>query len=175
MATTTFDTSGVAATGRRPSNDPVLAKARDQFVYVTDTATAAEALEAVRRTRVPAGQVACVFVTDAQGRYMGFVRLSVLLRASANAQVKPMIDGADLAVPGTTDQETAARRLQTRDVPLLPVVNGQRELVGVLTFDDAMDILEIETSDDIYDKAAVGDMCHTTDHMHAEKLTQGPI
>ncbi len=175
MATTTFDTPGVAATPRRPATDPVLAKARDQFVYVTDTATAAEALEAVRRTRVPAGQAACVFVTDDQGRYMGFVRLSVLLRASANAQVKPMIDGADLAVPGTMDQETAARRLQTRDVPLLPVVNGQRELTGVLTFDDAMDILEQETTDDIMFKAGIGDVFHSQDHVRSEKLTQGPI
>ncbi|MGY6634599.1 MAG: magnesium transporter [Alkalilacustris sp.] len=175
MATTTFDTPAIAATPRRPSTDPVLAKARDQFVYVTDTATAAEALEAVRRTRVPAGQAACVFVTDDQGRYQGFVRLSVLLRASGKAQVKPMIDGTDLAVPGTMDQETAARRLQTRDVPLLPVVNGTRELTGVLTFDDAMDILEQETSDDIYFKAGVGDVFHSQDHVRSEKLTQGPI
>ncbi len=175
MATTTFDTPTGAAANRKPSGDPVLAKAKDAFVYVTDTATAGEALEAVRRSRVPAGQAACVFVTDEKGRYLGFVRLSVLLRASTNAQVKTMIDGADIAVTGTTDQETAARRLQTRDVPLLPVVNSQRELTGVLTFDDAMDILEQETSDDIYYQAGVGDLFHTQDHVRSEKLTQGPI
>ena len=175
MATTTFDTPATAAPTRAPATDPVLAKARDQFVHVTETATAAEALDAVRRTRVPAGQAACVFVVDEQGRYMGFVRLSVLLRASANAQVKPMVDGTDLAVPGSMDQETAARRLQTRDVPLLPVVNGKRELVGVLTFDDAMDILEQETSDDIYFQAGIGDVFHSQDHVRSEKLTQGPI
>jgi magnesium transporter len=175
MASTTFDTLTTNGAVRRPATDPVLAKARDQFVYVTDSATAAEALEAVRRTRVPAGQAACVFVVDEKGRYLGFVRLSVLLRAGANAQVRTMTDGADLAVPGTMDQETAARRLQTRDVPLLPVVNGQRELIGVLTFDDAMDILEQETSDDIYYQAGVGDLFHTQDHVRSERLTQGPI
>jgi magnesium transporter len=176
MSSTTFDTSaGAAATPRRPATDPVLARAKDSFVYVQETATAAEALEAVRRSRVPAGQAACVFVVDEKGRYMGFVRLSALLRASANAQVKPMVEGSDLAVPGTADQETAARRLQTRDVPLLPVVNGQRELIGVLTFDDAMDVLEQEVSDDIYYKAGVGDVFHTQDHVRSERLTQGPI
>lgn len=60
-------------------------------------------------------------------------------------------------------------------MPLLPILDARKRRTGVLTFDDAMDILEIETSDDIYDKAAVGDMFHTTDHMRAEKLTQGPI
>ena len=175
MAHTTFDTPAAALAARAAAADPILQKARDQFVHVTDTASAADALEAVRRTRVPAGQAACVFVTDDTGRYLGLVRLSVLLRANADARVKPMIEGADLAVPGTMDQETAARRLQTRDVPLLPIVNGQRELTGVLTFDDAMDILEQETSDDIYYQAGVGDLFHSQDHIRSERLTQGPI
>jgi magnesium transporter len=175
MATTTFDTPGAAAASRRAATDPVRGRARNQFVYVMETANAAEALEAVRRSQVPAGQAACVFVLDERGRYLGFVRLSVLLRAAVDAQVNQVIDGADLAVPDTMDQETAARRLQTRDVPLLPVVNGQREMTGVLTFDDAMDILEEETSDDIYLKAGVGDMFHSQDHVRSEKLTQGPI
>jgi len=159
----------------RPTRDPVSERIRDAFVYVTDGAKVSDAIEAVRRTLVPTGQAAVVFILDAQGRYKGFARLSALLRADPESTVAAYIDGADLAVPQDMDQESAARRLQLKDVPLLPVVNAQRELTGVLTFDDAMDILEIETSDDIYFKAGVGDMFHTEDHVRSEKLTQGPI
>ncbi|MCC5957450.1 MAG: magnesium transporter [Natronohydrobacter sp.] len=171
--TQTLRTATIAPT--RPTRDPVSERIRDAFVYVTDGAKVSDAIEAVRRTRVPTGQAAVVFILDTQGRYKGFARLSALLRADPESTVAAYIDGADLAVPQDMDQESAARRLQLKDVPLLPVVNAQRELTGVLTFDDAMDILEIETSDDIYFKAGVGDMFHTEDHVRSEKLTQGPI
>jgi len=159
----------------RKLRDPVEARTREEFVYVTDGAKVADAIEAVRMTRVPTGQAAVVFILDARGRYKGFTRLSALLRADPESTVAAFLDGPDIAVPHDMDQETAARRLQLKDVPLLPVVNSKREMIGVLTFDDAMDILELETSDDIYFKAGVGDMFHTEDHVRSEKLTQGPI
>lgn len=65
--------------------------------------------------------------------------------------------------------------MQLRDVTLLPVVNAKSKMIGVLTFDDAMDILEQETTDDIIFKAGVGDVFNTDDHIRSEKLTQGPI
>lgn len=174
MNTTTIDT--LPATNLdRPARDPVLARIRDAFVYVTEGAKVVEAIEAVRRSRVPTGQAACVFVIDAQGRYKGFARLSSLLRADAESTVNAYIDGADLAASQDMEQEAAARRLQLKDVPLLPVVNARSEMIGVLTFDDAMDILEQETTDDIMFKAGVGDVFNSDDHVRSEKLTQGPI
>ena len=172
MANTTFDTT---RTQNRPARDPISERIRDAFVYVTEGARVTEAIDAVRRSRVPTGQAACVFVIDDDGCYKGFVRLSALLRADGDNPVNTFIDGADLAAPHDMEQEAAARRLQLRDVPLLPVVNVKSKMVGVLTFDDAMDILEQETTDDIMFKAGVGDVFNTDDHIRSEKLTQGPI
>ncbi len=174
MNTTTLDTLR-ATTPDRPARDPISERIRDAFVYVTEGAKVAEAIDAVRRSRVPAGQAACVFVIDAQGHYKGFARLSVLLRADAESTVNAYIDGADLAAPHDMEQEAAARRLQLKDVPLLAVVNARSVMIGVLTFDDAMDILEQETTDDIMFKAGVGDVFNTDDHIRSERLTQGPI
>ncbi len=175
MASTTIETLGSAVAATKVSGGPISARIRDAFVYVNDTVKVSEALEAVRRSRMPAGQAAVVFVVDGRGRYKGYARLSALLRADPVSTIMPSVEGADLAVAHDMDQEAAARRLQLKDVPLLPVVNSKREMIGVLTFDDAMDILEAETSDDIYFKAGVGDMFHTEDHVRSEKLTQGPI
>ena len=110
-----------------------------------------------------------------QSRYKGFARLSALLRADGESTVNAYIDRADLAVAHDMDQEAAARRLRLKDVPLLPVVNAKSVMIGVLTFDDAMDILEQETTDDIMFKAGVGDVFNSDDHIRSEKLTQGPI
>jgi magnesium transporter len=175
MASTTFDTLGTSAAANRGSTDPISARIRAAFIHVTETAKVGEALDAVRRSRMPTGQAAVVFIVDEQGRYKGFARLSELLRADPESKIMPSAEGEDLAVAHDMDQEAAARRLQLKDVPLLPVVNSSSEIMGVLTFDDAMDILEVETSDDIYFKAGVGDVFHTEDHVRSEKLTQGPI
>ena len=149
MATTTFDTLGSAAAATKASGGPISSRIRDAFVYVNDTAKVSEALDAVRRSRMPAGQAAVVFVVDAQGKYKGFARLSALLRADPESTIMPSVEGADISVAHDTDQEAAARQLQLKDVPLMPVINSKKEMIGVLTFDDAMDILEVETSDDI--------------------------
>ena len=176
MTTTTFDTLAAGSgASRRPSGEPVSSKARSSFIGIADTSKVQQALEAVRRSNAPHGQSGIVFLLDGQGRYKGFVRLSALLRAEPTDQVARLAESVDLAVTGETDQEAAARKLQFRDVSLLPVVNSKGEMIGVLTFDDAMDILEEETSDDIYYKAGVGDVFHTTDHVRSERLTQGPI
>ena len=176
MTATTFETPAAAgAATNRPRGEPVSARARQGYVPVPFQATVQEAIDAVRRSKAPFGQSGVVFLIDAEGRYKGFVRLSALLRAEPGARLDRMAEGLDLAVTGDTDQEAAARKLQRRDVSLLPVVGSRQQMIGVLTFDDAMDILEEEVSDDIYYKAGVGDIFHTDDHVRSEKLTQGPI
>ena len=175
MVSTTLETPRNTAATIKASTGPISARVRDAFVYVGHTAKVSEALEAVRRSRMPAGQAAVVFVVDGEGKYKGYARLSGLLRADPESTIMPAVEGADLAVAHDMDQEAAARRLQLKDVPLLPVINSKREMIGVLTFDDAMDILEAETSDDIYFKAGVGDVFANQDHVRSEKLTQGPI
>lgn len=175
MTSTSFEMARASSAPNRPARDPISARIRDAFVHVTESAKVSDAIDAVRRSRVPTGQAACVFILDGQGRYKGFARLSALLRADGESTVTAYIDGADLAVAQDTDQETAARRLQLRDVPLLPVVTAEARMIGVLTFDDAMDILEQETTDDIMFKAGVGDVFNSDDHIRSERLTQGPI
>lgn len=173
--TATLGTAVSAARRAERSGHPVSAKMRDAFVYVSRGATVGDALEAVRRSPLGNGMAAVVFIVGTNGRYEGFVRLSALVRAEPTDPVAPLIEGADVAVRHDMEDERAARELQVRDLALLPVVNAQREMIGVLTFDDAMDILEIETSEDIYKKAGIGDLLHPTEVTRSEKLTAGPI
>ncbi|MGY6646838.1 MAG: magnesium transporter [Salinarimonas sp.] len=181
MATTATLNAGAAraSAGARSETirmaGPVSGIMRDDFLSVTKGQNAEAALDTVKRSRLAAGLSSLVFVVGENGAYEGFVRLSSLVRAHGSDLVDGLIEGKDFAVGRALDQEQAARQLQMKDIALLPVVDDSNVLVGVLTFDDAMDVLEVETSDDIYYKAGVGDMFKTTDHVRSEKLTQGPI
>jgi magnesium transporter len=175
---TTTATLGTAIPAGRMEDrntNPVSARMRDAFIYVGRGARVADALEAVRRSSLGNGIASTVFVVGEAGRYEGFVRLSALIRAEPTDPVAPLVEGADAAVPHDMEDERAARELQVRDLALLPVVNSRGEMIGVLTFDDAMDILEIETSEDIYKKAGIADLLHPTEITRSEKLTSGPI
>ncbi|SFC02297.1 CBS domain-containing protein [Marinospirillum celere] len=154
---------------------PVSKVMRGSYLSVSENLSAGEVLDMVRSSCLKNDQLNLVFVSGRSGRYSGFVRLSTLLRAPESTQMKTLAKGRDLFVTETSDQEAAARLLQKRDIPMLPVVDENQRLQGVLTFDDAMDILEEETSEDIYWKAGVGDPLHMKDTVRSEKLTLGGI
>ena len=69
----------------------------------------------------------------------------------------------------------AARITQDYDLFVLPVVEDDEHLVGIITVDEVMDVVEEEVSDTIYHKAGVGDIAHQKDHVWSERLTGGPI
>lgn len=156
--------------------DPVSKNLRSTFVLVQDDQRALDVLEKIRTSQLEDGLLNLVFVENSQKEYLGFVRLSSLLRANSGAQMSTLLEGAGLHIQSNEDHEKAARLLQKNDLPLLPVLHPtNKRMIGVLTFDDAMDILETETSEDIYWKAGVGDLLHQKDSVRSEKLTKGGI
>ncbi|MFV8835978.1 magnesium transporter [Aquisalimonas sp. APHAB1-3] len=156
-------------------NEPVDGVMTDSFVRVPTGATAGETLRKVKTYPLDDGAASVVFVDGSGGRYAGFVRLGALVRADEETTVDQLLEGRDIRVSSETDREQAARLLQRHDLALLPVVNESQRLVGALRFDDAMDILEEEASEDAYWKAGVGDVLHHQDAVRSEKLTLGPI
>ena len=147
---------------------------RTDFVFTTVDATVGDALKKVRESELPDEISNKVFVVDGAGKYQGFVRLSRLLRTSENENVAGLIEGKDIAVTEDEHQETAARKLQRLDISSLPITDANGRLTGILRFDDAMDILEEETSEDIYRKAGVGSL-QAKDAIRSELMTSGPL
>ncbi|HEY8417240.1 MAG TPA: magnesium transporter [Limnochordales bacterium] len=144
------------------------------YVRVRRHVTVAEALEAVRRSPLRREGIAVVFITDATRRYEGFVRLSDLVKADPDTPVCELIEGADVRVAATDAATAAARLLQRLDVPTVPVVDRENRLVGAVTFDDAMDVLEEATSETMYQKAGVAPVGQDTD-VRSERLTRGEL
>ncbi|MDP4529092.1 magnesium transporter [Alkalimonas delamerensis] len=147
---------------------------RTDFIAVVSSATVKTALNKVRESKLPDEVSNKVYITETNGKYLGFVRLSRLLRSQEDASVLDLIEGKGIAVPESEHRETAARKLQRLDISTLPITDSQNRLTGILRFDDAMDILDEEVSDDIYMKAGLSAI-HAKDHIRSELLTAGPL
>ena len=120
-----------------------------EFLALRLRMTAAEAIEAVRAWKPDAETVYYLFVVDATRRLCGVVSLRQLIIADVDTPVGQIMDPEVISVLAGTDQEECARLMARYDLLALPVVNSGGVLLGVITIDDMVDVLEDEATEDI--------------------------
>lgn len=120
-----------------------------EFLALRRRMTAAEAIEAIRRWRPSEETIYYLFVVDQHGRLSGVVNLRQLIVAAPHTQIKDIMDPEVISVRAGVDQEEAAHIMKRYDLIALPVVDPNNILLGVITFDDVIDVLEEEASEDI--------------------------
>ncbi len=120
-----------------------------EFLALRQRMTAGEALQAIREWQPDSEHVYYLFVVDRMGRLVGVVSLRRLVVAHPSTPLAEIMDREVISVPVGIDQEECARLMQRYDLLALPVVNGDDRLLGVVTFDDVMDVLEDEATEDI--------------------------
>jgi magnesium transporter len=145
-----------------------------EYVTVKKEQTVKEALEAIRLTAAEKETIYILYVTDAKRMLEGVLSLRELVIADPEARIETVMHKRVAKVSTDTDQEEAARMLQTLDFLALPVVDKENRIVGILTFDDAMDIIEEETTEDIFDKAGLADL-NDRESNRSERLVNGSI
>ena len=118
-----------------------------QFVTTHPDMTAAQALDRVRARLDDAESVYTLPVTDGSRHLVGVVSLRDVLRA-AEADLVSELMKEPLSAPATMDAEEAARFCADAKVLVLPIVDAENRLVGILTVDDALRILEDAESED---------------------------
>lgn len=123
---------------------------------ITADMTVKQAIAVLRRDREDAETLARIFVVDEQGRLVGKIRLRDLAFSTWDTPVRDIMEEADEFILATADQEEAARTLSKYDLIVLPVVDEFHHLLGVLTYDDALEILQEENTEDIEKLAAIG-------------------
>jgi magnesium transporter len=122
---------------------------------ITADMTVKQALAVLRRDREDTETLARIFVVDEKGRLVGRVRLRDLAFNTWETPVRSIMEEANEFILATADQEDAARTLSKYDLIVLPVVDEFHHLLGVLTYDDAMEILQEESTEDIEKLAAI--------------------
>lgn len=126
------------------------------LVSVEATLTAAEALTEVRRQGREVETFYTVFVVDQRRRLLGTVGLDVLVTAEPEEKVATLVEPPAAVVLPDTDQEEVSWLIARYNLASIPVVNEFDVLLGRITFDDVLDVLEEEQTEDILRLAGAG-------------------
>ncbi len=118
-------------------------------VSVSDGATAAEAIDEIRRQAEEVGEFYQVYCVDDQHRLVGTLPLQRVVVAAPVARVRDIMEEPLAVATPELDQEEVARLMARYNVPALPVVNPAGKLLGRITFDDVMDVVEAESTEDL--------------------------
>jgi magnesium transporter len=119
------------------------------MVVVRDTVTAGEALEEIRRQAEEVEDFYQVFVVDAERRLVGVLPFKDLVISRPERPVREFMVEADIFVTPDLDQEEVARLMARYNLPSVPVVDELGRLLGRVTFDDVIDVVEAETTEDL--------------------------
>ena len=128
------------------------------FVSLKSEMTVREAIEALRAQAPDSETIYRAYVVDEHEHLLGAMRLQNLIFARPDRKVVELIEANALAVHVDDDQEEVVRQIAKYDVLAVPVVDGENRLLGIITYDDAMDIAEDEATEDIHRVGAVGDL-----------------
>lgn len=121
-----------------------------EYVSPKENVTVAQALEQIRSVARNAESIYYGYVTDAARHLTGIVSLRDLVTAQPEQQLTRIMLRDVVYVYTDTDQEEVARIIQHYDFLAVPVVDTEQRLVSIVTVDDVLDILEQETTEDIY-------------------------
>ena len=126
-----------------------------EFISLRPSMTVEEAIKRIRRTGVDKETIYTCYVTDNLNRLVGIMTVKTLLLSDESEKVEDLMEENVIAVNTLDDQEEVAQLLSRYNFLALPVVDTENRLVGIVTIDDAMDVLEEEVTEDIEKMAAV--------------------
>lgn len=127
------------------------------FLTLRPGMTAQEAINALREWNPDDEMPYYLFVVDKDRRLVGVVSLRQLLVAQPARPIGDVMNRDVLSVPVGTDQEEVANLMKKYDYLALPVVDAENRLLGIITVDDVVDVIEEEATEDVYRLGGVPD------------------
>ena len=126
-----------------------------EFIDLKEFHSAGQALEIVRRRARDTETIYSLYVTDASRHLTGILSLRDLVMAEPETRIGDVMTREVVSVTTDTDQEEVARAIQRYDFLAIPVVDREQRLVGIVTVDDVIDVIEQEATRDLYAAGAV--------------------
>ena len=126
-----------------------------EFTDLKQSMTVAQAIAHIRRTGENSESVYTCYVTDAGRRLEGVLTIKELLLAQDEQLLADLMETDVITAETTEDQEEAVARMMKYDFISLPVVDKEGRLVGIVTVDDVMDVMEEEATEDFEKMAAM--------------------
>ena len=126
-----------------------------EFISLSSTMTVESAFDKIRRTGVNKETIYTCYVTDRKKHLLGVVSVKELLLANKNELVEEIMDTNVITTSTLEDKEEVAKKFSKYDFIALPVIDKEGCLVGIVTVDDAVDVIEEEATEDIQKMAAI--------------------
>ncbi|NMG57963.1 magnesium transporter [Geitlerinema sp. P-1104] len=121
-----------------------------EYVSLKEHFTVSQAFERIRSLANITETIYALYVTDGTRHLSGILSLRDLVTAEPEQTIGEIMTRDVVSVHTSVDQEEVARTIQRYDFLALPVVDSEQRLVGIVTVDDVLDVLERETTEDIY-------------------------
>ena len=126
-----------------------------EYIDLKQDMTIAQAIEKIRRIGLDSETVNICYVLDSKRVLVGTVALRYLLLLDSDAVIGEVMNDNVISINTLDDQEVAAKTLKKYDFTAMPVVDAENRMVGIITIDDVVDILEEEATEDIEKMAAI--------------------
>ena len=131
------------------------------FVALPAEATAAEAIELVRRNAAEMETIYQAYAIDPHGTLLGAISLRDLVTSPAHKPIDEIMNPNIVSTTVEADQEEVARLISKYDLLALPVVDRSHRIIGIITVDDAIDVVEEEATEDVQKLGAVEPLDHS--------------
>ncbi len=126
-----------------------------EYVSLKESLTVDEAIARIRSVGLDSETINICYVLDAQRRLVGTVALRYLLLSQGDEIIGDIMNDNVISIHTLMDQEQAAAQFKKYDFTAMPVVDNENRLVGIITVDDIVDIMEEETTEDMEKMAAI--------------------
>ena len=121
-----------------------------EFASLRENMTVAEALESLRRDAPDKETIYTIYVVDSKGKLTGVVSLKDLILEDPAKRVSDIVERDVISMGASRDQADVAKKMQDYDFLAMPIIDEAHKLLGIVTFDDVMDVMRDEATEDMY-------------------------
>jgi len=126
-----------------------------EYVSLRSDMTIADAIKRIRQIGLDSETFDTCYVTDNVKHLIGYITIRTIILSDDNSKIEELMETNVISVNTHDDQEEVARLFGKYDLTVIPVVDNDNRLVGIVTVDDAWDVLEKETTEDMELMAAI--------------------
>lgn len=125
------------------------------YLSLNENLTISQGLQKIREIAPRTEVIETIYVTDAQHRLTGSLDLRELLSTAKTETIRSIMDPGVIYVTPEVDQEEVAKKVSRYDLNSIPVVNAKKQLLGIITVDDVIDVIIEEHDEDMLQMAGV--------------------
>ncbi len=128
----------------------------NEYIAATVDMTVDQVISLIRKASDEIETLSDIPVCSHDGRLKGIIAVEDLVSEEPDTPIAQVMEPATITIGPKADQELCARYMHKYDLRILPVIDTRRELLGIITFDDIIDVMDEEANEDMYRLAGVG-------------------